>query len=581
MTLKLRQKIILLALIAGLLPVLVIVVGSYRIKMKTGATLINELTVLSKATVTQVAGDVYALCETVNNMIQSNLHDYLIITEKTIEHDGGLALSPEKTVTWTLINKDTDKTETITLPQMMLGDTPIEPVYDLADDSPQPFIHIVDGMRVLGGTCTIFQRMNEEGDMLRIATSVVNADGRRSIGTYIPHTSEVVKKVLAGQMAIGRFMVLNKWVMASYKPYYRDGRIIGMLYCGMAIDEIKSIEKEISGIKFGKSGYVTVILGEGPERGKYIIAPQDKNLIGKNIFHEHSGNNNYFNQLISRAISSEPGKVIEGGYTIKLANFSSPRENIAAVVFYKPWNWIIVAGTFLDELNDTRASAEHSIQIVLLRFVAVGLALFILILIAIFFFSGTISKPISRVAAITRNVSAGNISLAADLTEEYFSDYIKQPESARRDETSQLIYAVSEMTLNLNELVGQVQHSSVQLLSNATQVAATAKQQEGSLSELGSSTSEIAASIKQISATSSDLAGTMNKVTAVADETTSLADDGRQGLVQMEDQMRELATATSSISSKLALINDKTANISNVVTTINKIAEQTNLLSLN
>ena len=46
---------------------------------------------------------------------------------------------------------------------------------------------IVDAIqKVAGGTCTIFQRMNSAGDMLRVSTNVVKKDGARAIGTYIP-----------------------------------------------------------------------------------------------------------------------------------------------------------------------------------------------------------------------------------------------------------------------------------------------------------------------------------------------------------------------------------------------------------
>lgn len=585
MTLKLRQKIILLALVAGLLPVLVILLGSYRIKTKMGVTLLEELTATNRTTVSQVACDVYSLCETVNGMLQKDLEDHLALAEERIKHYGGLSLSSDKKLTWEAYNQETKKTETITLPQMMLGDTLIEPVYDKSDISSQTFLRIIDTMNFFGGTCTIFQRINEDGDMLRIATSVINAEGRRGISTYIPHSSEVVRKVLKGQTSMGRAFVLNKWVMTIYKPYYCNGKIIGMIYCGMDLDEIKSIEQEISGIKLGKSGYVTVIRGggeDGRDKGKYVIAPQhDRKLVGQSIFDEHKDSGDYFNEIFAKALSAEPGKIIEGSYSVKLATFDKPKEKLTAAVYYKPWDWVIISGTFVDDMDFARVTAEKNLQAMLLRFVGCSLGLFLLILIAIFFFSGTIAKPISLVAEIAKNVSTGNLKLAAELITQKIPECKTRSETASRDETSQLICAVSEMTMNLNEIVGQVQHSSVQLLSNATQVSATAKHQEGSLSELGSSTTEIAASIKQISATSADLAGTMNKVTVVAGETAELADDGRSGLEQMENQIRELSSATSSISSKLALINDKTANINNVVTTINKIAEQTNLLSLN
>jgi methyl-accepting chemotaxis protein WspA len=61
----------------------------------------------------------------------------------------------------------------------------------------------------------------------------------------------------------------------------------------------------------------------------------------------------------------------------------------------------------------------------------------------------------------------------------------------------------------------------------------------------------------------------------------SLADTGRTGLTGMEKTMNHLTEATSSIASKLAVINDKAGNINSVITTITKVADQTNLLSLN
>lgn len=47
-------------------------------------------------------------------------------------------------------------------------------------------VPLVDDVhRVAGGMCTVFQRMNETGDMLRVATNVVR-NGKRAIGTFIP-----------------------------------------------------------------------------------------------------------------------------------------------------------------------------------------------------------------------------------------------------------------------------------------------------------------------------------------------------------------------------------------------------------
>jgi methyl-accepting chemotaxis protein WspA len=77
------------------------------------------------------------------------------------------------------------------------------------------------------------------------------------------------------------------------------------------------------------------------------------------------------------------------------------------------------------------------------------------------------------------------------------------------------------------------------------------------------------------------LVKTMNEVNHVSEQTASLAGSGQASIGRMEANMRQIMEASSSISAKLAVLNEKTANINSVITTITKVADQTNLLSLN
>ncbi|MDE2357202.1 MAG: Cache 3/Cache 2 fusion domain-containing protein, partial [Alphaproteobacteria bacterium] len=92
---------------------------------------------------------------------------------------------------------------------------------------------------LVGGTATIFQRMNEQGDMLRVATNVQTSDGKRAVGTYIPVTmpdgtpNPVVATVLTGKTYHGDAYVVNAWYDTAYEPILNDaGQVIGMLYVG-------------------------------------------------------------------------------------------------------------------------------------------------------------------------------------------------------------------------------------------------------------------------------------------------------------------------------------------------------------
>lgn len=146
---------------------------------------------------------------------------------------------------------------------------------------------------------------------------------------------------------------------------------------------------------------------------------------------------------------------------------------------------------------------------------------------------------------------------------------------------SELAAGIQGMLDSLNGLVARIQQSGIQVTSSATEIAATAKQQEATVTEQAATTNEIRATVTQISATSKELVNTMHEVTDVAFKTAESANQGRTSLTRMEDTMRNMMEATTSISSKLAVLSEKAGNINTVVTTINKVSDQTNLLSLN
>jgi methyl-accepting chemotaxis protein WspA len=73
----------------------------------------------------------------------------------------------------------------------------------------------------------------------------------------------------------------------------------------------------------------------------------------------------------------------------------------------------------------------------------------------------------------------------------------------------------------------------------------------------------------------------MDEVSSSAEQAAVLADAGQLGLTRMEETMHQVIGAAELINAKLATLNEKAGNITQVVTTIVKVADQTNLLSLN
>lgn len=160
-------------------------------------------------------------------------------------------------------------------------------------------------------------------------------------------------------------------------------------------------------------------------------------------------------------------------------------------------------------------------------------------------------------------------------------DLTRRLKLARKDEFNAIETGFNGMLDELTGLVGKTQRSAVQVATSVTEIAATSKQQQATASEVAATTTEIGATSREISATSRELVRTMTEVSGAAEQTAALAGNGQVGLARMEETMRNVVGAAGSVNAKLAILNEKAGNITQVVTTITKVADQTNLLSLN
>ena len=181
--------------------------------------------------------------------------------------------------------------------------------------------------------------------------------------------------------------------------------------------------------------------------------------------------------------------------------------------------------------------------------------------------SSSVARPLNQLVANLERMRQG--------------DFTQRLLLERRDEFGVLGEGLNRLADDLSELVGQVQRSGLQVNTTAAEISSTAKQQEGTAHEIAATTAQIGATYRQISVTSKELVKTMSEVNHVAEETAELAGSGQTSIAHMESTMRQIMEAASSITAKLAVLSDKTANINSVVTTITKVADQTNLLSLN
>lgn len=589
MRLKLEKKIIGLVLFAAIFPVAIIVLYIVLNYSDTVDRIDRKFEHLTRQQLATITRGVHDLCSATNEIVQTQVDNSLRGARKILDRYGGIKISKE-TVEWRAIDQETKRPTSVTLPKLR-----IEGKWLGKNDEPSmptPYIDEVVGL--VGGTATVFQRMNERGDMLRVATNVIDRQGRRAIGTYIPARGSsggadpVVSKVLGGAAFRGQAYVVDSWYLTAYEPLRdSEGKVIGMLYVGVKQANLTELRERILQTKVGKSGYVFVIGTKGDQKGRYVISKGGER-DGENIWKvRDSRGTHVVKSLVEVAKQATGHATTFFDYEWKNPKDKSPRKKLAALNFYQPWGWVIGAGIYHDELAPETSRVSKMIQNLIVWALVIGAAIALLAGILAALLGARTTRPFSSLIRIANSVAEGDLSAASSSVSELdrssqipsFDESDSAPKPL--DESQQLLLAIKTMTKRLNSLVGQVQRSGIQVNTSSIQISASVKELEAMVSDQASATNEVLATATEISAVARELEQIVGKVTEVTSQTAQFAGTGQEDLEAMESAMRRLADSTRSFSSKLSVINDKTDNVSQVVETISKVADQTNLLSLN
>ncbi|MGB0580754.1 MAG: methyl-accepting chemotaxis protein [Limisphaerales bacterium] len=228
-----------------------------------------------------------------------------------------------------------------------------------------------------------------------------------------------------------------------------------------------------------------------------------------------------------------------------------------------------------DLLDKVKESMRVSLQAELAdaqakRWTTLGIAVVFIVAAILFayFVMREITRPLEELVATSDVVASGDLS-------------VHIPFENRKDEIGVLVSSFNAMVFSLNRIVSQVQKSGVQVNTSINQISVTSNEQQAAARQIADTTESIGDTASKISNTSQELVSMMNDAFTVAEDTTELAGRGQEGLTRMRETMKQITDAASLIHTKLDVLNEKAANINQVITTITKIADRTNLLSLN
>ena len=533
--LKLRSKLLLTGCALTAVPLLVVAVMTFVENQAMCEAAEEETMASALENLDRTAAGIYALVASHQEVNEHNLVGALNVARDVLEAAGPIGFDTQP-ATWTAVNQVTKQATQVQLPRMTAGGRWFGQI-----KSPESEVAVVDHVHdLVDVTCTIFQRMDDSGDMLRVATNVVKTDGTRAIGTYIPakhpdgSSDPVIAKVLRGETFHGRAYVVDGWYITAYEPITEDGRVVGMLYVGVPQESVKSLREAIMSVVVGKTGYVFVLDSDG----RYVIS-KDGKRDGEDISGAKDANGVLFIQeIVKKGRALAPGQIAEQRYPWKNADDNTSRDKIARIAYFAPWDWVIGVSTYEDEFlagTQRLRNLGDRIQMLLIVTFFVSMALTLVIwLLASRQIAGPLQQVIDGLEHGAKQVASASSDVA--IASRTLADG-SGSQAAALEETSASLEEVAAMTTANADHVKEA-HNLMESANGAMQRAGTAMNDMTSsmeaIREASQETSKIVKSIDEIAFQTNLLA--LNAAVEAA-----RAGEAGAGFAVVADEVRNLA----------------------------------------
>ena len=532
----------------------------------------EEVDRMAKAEARSIASGVYKMVRAQDQLLQQKVRSDLSVAREQLVAAGGVSLDDSSPTSWNAVNQFTKEASSVDLPAMVIGSESVVPTSSFGTE--QPVVDKVQGM--VGGTATIFQRLNDAGDMLRVATNVQKTDGQRAVGTYIPAVNPdgtpnaVVSTVLSGETFYGRAYVVNAWYITAYEPIKdASGDVIGVLYVGVKQESVASVREGIMDTQVGETGYVFVLGGSGRQQGDYLISHEGKR-DGENIWEAKDSDGNLFIQeIINSSMDAGDSEVVFVRYPWQNPGEDTPRYKVSACVYYAPWDWVIGAGTYEDEYQGalTRTDAAAA-QMVLGVLIVAGIGC-VLCVFGVMFVSKRITRPIDDMSRTLEDLAEGE----GDLTQ--------RVEIRTKDELARLGRGFNNFVEKIHDLIGEVRLAADEVAGSADSINRSTTDVTNATGEQSSQAVQIAAAVEEMSASVTDVAKQSSEAAKQADSSGEEAVRGTQIVNETIDGMRAIADVVKASSVSIEGLGRRGEQIGEIIAVINDIADQTNLLALN
>ncbi|MBE2205291.1 MAG: response regulator [Chthoniobacterales bacterium] len=332
----------------------------------------------------------YVLSEAENQMA-ARLDHVVDVLESTNQVYAGLVTSSMQVLKMLVAQQGTPKIvgrDSSGCPRVSFGDSLINNNNALVDRV----------SKIMGGTATVYVR---DGDQfIRVSTSMVEADGKRAIGSALDPNFREIASLREGSSFSGIAHVLGKPFITSYEPL-KDaaGEVIGLLQVGYSLDTLSTIRDAI----------------------------EDRGLLLRGFFELIDDRN----QVIFRTTSATEEEVATAIAVTSHKTEKSDKNWLFKSSVFEPWNYTVIAALYLPDVNRLTGQFFHLVY-------GVGGVIVLVVLLVSFWLASKLSD-----ALVTAESARKEALVARDAAE-----------SANRTKSAFLANMSHELRTPMNAIIG-------------------------------------------------------------------------------------------------------------------------------
>jgi len=290
-----------------------------------------------------------------------------------------------------------------------------------------------------------------------------------------------------------------------------------------------------------------------------IMHPIKPSLNGKDMsdFRDPNGIR-LFSEFVKTVRSTEAGFV---DYFWSKPGKDEPAAKTSYVEGFKPWNFIIGTGVYIDDIDALFWSKSQK---------SIGLLLLILgVVIAISrVMTKDVVEPLNHIVKAMKDAAKGDFTHTIDIR-------------VRGDELGELALSFIRMQESFKDLIHHSIHSSTELSESSDEMTAiTLKTNEG-VNQQHVETELLASAIEELAMTIKEVANNAAETSNLTQETNQQIDLGNEMMTNTIGAINRVSEDMSQASIVISQLESDVKQIDTILSVIRNISEQTNLLALN